>query len=598
MFDVYSKLYGLLDARERRRAILIVVLLLAVALVETFSVASVMPFIAILANPEVVQTNAYLAATYSMLGFSSTEKFLLFVGVIFLVVLVGSLVVRGVGLWAQFRFSQNRNFSWSMRLMSFYLKKPYEWFLHQHTTKIGTAILGEVPQLISNSLFPAMQIIAHGFTAVLLLVLLVAVDPLLALAVGLGLGSTYAAVYLAARRKLEKIGLGTKLAQRERSFVIYEGFGGIKDIKVAGLESAALSRLAGPSNVVAQNNIASGMIGHLPALAMQALLFGGLMLVLLYLIATRGGFAEALPTAAVYAFAGYRLMPALQNIYGAITQIKISEALLNSVGQELGEATQDVTHTAPVDLVRSGLHREVELRNVRYAYPQALRPALESVSLRIPVFSTIGLVGSTGCGKTTTVDILLGLLHPQEGQLLVDGVALHGGNIGAWQRSVGYVSQQIFLTDTTLESNIAYGVPPQDIDHAAVERASRIANLHDFVINELPDGYQTKVGERGVRLSGGQRQRIGIARALYRDPDVLILDEATSALDSLTERAVMEAVSNLAHRKTIILIAHRLSTVKKCDRIYLLDKGTVAAAGSYDELVAQNERFKAMAELS
>jgi ABC-type multidrug transport system fused ATPase/permease subunit len=215
--------------------------------------------------------------------------------------------------------------------------------------------------------------------------------------------------------------------------------------------------------------------------------------------------------------------------------------------------------------------------------------------MSIAVNSTVGIVGGTGAGKTTTVDLILGLLTPASGQILVDDLEITGVNVRGWQDVIGYVPQQIYLMDDTVAANIAFGVPREQRDFAAIERAARLAELHDFVVHELPKGYNTEVGERGVRLSGGQRQRIGIARALYHDPDVLILDEATSALDNLTERAVMEAVHNLSHRKTIIMIAHRLTTVRNCDNIFLLEKGRLVAQGTYDELIAGNEAFRRMA---
>ena len=241
------------------------------------------------------------------------------------------------------------------------------------------------------------------------------------------------------------------------------------------------------------------------------------------------------------------------------------------------------------------LTERLELDDVRYSYPLAERPALDGLSLAIPARSTVGIVGGTGAGKTTAIDIVLGLLTPDAGRLLVDGMPIVAENVRAWQRSIGYVPQQIFLTDDTVSANIAFGLDAADIDQAAVERAARIAEIHDFVLREMPQGYATPVGERGVRLSGGQRQRIGIARALYHDPDVLILDEATSALDNLTEKAVMDAVHNLGHAKTIIMIAHRLSTVRACDTIFMLEHGRVVAEGSYDDLIETNRQFRALA---
>ena len=237
----------------------------------------------------------------------------------------------------------------------------------------------------------------------------------------------------------------------------------------------------------------------------------------------------------------------------------------------------------------------LELAGVHYAYPGADRDALDGLDLVVRANTTVGIVGGTGAGKTTAVDLILGLLTPDRGALMVDGTPIDKASRRAWQRSIGYVPQQIYLTDESVRANIAFGLPPEAIDDAAVERAARIAELHDFVTESLPQGYHTLVGERGVRLSGGQRQRIGISRALYHDPSVLILDEATSALDNLTERAVMDAVHNLGHAKTILMIAHRLTTVKHCDVIVMLERGRVIATGTYDELLHRSREFRAMA---
>ena len=234
------------------------------------------------------------------------------------------------------------------------------------------------------------------------------------------------------------------------------------------------------------------------------------------------------------------------------------------------------------------LNKKINLKNIHYNYPNTSRSALKDINLIIPAKSTVGLIGPTGCGKTTTIDIILGLLEAQKGTLEVDGKVITKQNSRSWQRSIGYVPQHIFLSDNTVSANIAFGEDPRSINQKAVEKATKIANLHNFVIDELSNHYQTTIGERGVRLSGGQRQRIGIARALYHNPQVLILDEATSALDNQTEKAVMDAVNNLSKNITIILIAHRLNTVKNCDIIFKLDKGQLVAQGTYDEIINNN----------
>jgi ABC-type multidrug transport system fused ATPase/permease subunit len=312
---------------------------------------------------------------------------------------------------------------------------------------------------------------------------------------------------------------------------------------------------------------------------------------MLYLMAQSGSFASALPIIALYAFAGYRLIPALQLTYAAFTSLRFSSPALEALHKDLMSLQPAGPNTQQPAMP---LTQAITLNNIVYRYPNAASPALKGISLSIPAKSTVGLVGATGSGKTTTVDLILGLLDAQEGTLAIDGQPITDHNKRAWQRAIGYVPQQIYLADDTVAANIAFGIEPEQINQTAVERASKIANLHEFVANDLPQGYATTVGERGVRLSGGQRQRIGIARALYHNPQVLILDEATSALDNLTEQAVMEAVHNLGHEITIILIAHRLSTVKDCDQIFLLEKGELKAQGRFEELATTNHIFKEM----
>jgi ABC-type multidrug transport system fused ATPase/permease subunit len=323
-----------------------------------------------------------------------------------------------------------------------------------------------------------------------------------------------------------------------------------------------------------------------------------LLMILVLLFAGDGGsLAGVLPLLAIYAFAGLRLLPSMQQIYSELTMIRFNRMALDSLHADMAEIHAS-RHELPPEAVRVEpvhLKERLDLVDVHYSYPLAERPALRGLTLSIPARTTVGIVGGTGAGKTTTVDLVLGLLELQTGRIEADGVPIERANMRAWQNTIGYVPQAIFLIDDTVSANIAFGLPAERIDQEAVERAAKIAELHGFVTEELPQGYATRVGERGVRLSGGQRQRIGIARALYHDPDVLIMDEATSALDNLTERAVMDAVHNLGHAKTIVLIAHRLTTVQACDTIFMMEGGRLVAQGTYDELLRKSGKFRAMA---
>ena len=301
-----------------------------------------------------------------------------------------------------------------------------------------------------------------------------------------------------------------------------------------------------------------------------------------------GGFNNALPVISLYVFAGYRLMPALQQIYYALTQITFVSPSLDKIYEDLKDLNK--TNLSQDQTIQS-INESIDLKNINYNYPNAEKKILKNINLSIKAKTTTGIVGATGSGKTTTVDIILGLLEPQEGTLEVDGNVITNKNLRSWQSLIGYVPQHIYLADDTIAANIAFGKDLKDIDPQNIERTAKIANLHKFIIDELPKKYETIIGERGVRLSGGQRQRIGIARALYNNPKLLILDEGTSALDNYTEKAVMDAVNNLPKEMTIIIITHRLDTIKNCDVIFKLDKGKLIGQGTFDELI-NNKKFR------
>ena len=370
---------------------------------------------------------------------------------------------------------------------------------------------------------------------------------------------------------------------------ISEAFGAAKEVKMGGLEEAYTKRFTRSAKNFALAQTYSTVIASTPRFILEAIAFGGVILIILYLMSQTGSFGGAVPIISLYVFAGYRLMPALQKIYASIT-------LLTFVSATLEKLTNDFQNLNPIfeknDSEVLPLNKNIELKKIHFNYPNSSRTALKDISLLIPSKSSVGLIGATGSGKTTTVDIILGLLEPQKGTLEIDNKIITKHNLRSWQKSIGYVPQQIFLSDDTIAANIAFGVRPKDIKFDAVEKAAKIANLHQFIMDDLPKQYQTVIGERGVRLSGGQRQRIGIARALYNNPQALILDEATNALDNHTEDAVMDAINSLSKNITIIIIAHRLKTVKNCDIIFKFEKGRLVSQGSYDKVIGNSKQVQ------
>ena len=591
-----SQILDLLSASQRRRLLLLLPVMTVNSIVQVVGIASIMPFLALVSNPESVRENAVLNWAYESLGFTDTSPFLLFVGVSVLVILVGA---NGFAAWTQLRllrFSWDMNHQLSVRMLREYLYKPYVFFLNQNTSGLAKNILGEVRQAVGGYLGSAMALVAQVITAGFILVLLIAVDAALAVVSFAFLGGSYWAVFGLLRKRLSAAGRRRSVADHQRYMAAGEALSGIKEIMLFGKEAPFLDRFTGPSRMYGRSMAAHQVYSVLPRYAFETLAFGGMLLIVLYLLVTEQSLAGVLPTLGVYAFATYRLLPALQSIFGAVSSMRFSAS---SVGILHADLDRDAP-PRPVDrkeVEPLAFRSELALRNATFAYPNAPEPVFSDLDLKIEARTSVALVGATGSGKTTTIDVLLGLLTPQAGELLVDGVEVTKANMASWQMSLGYVPQHIFLADDTVEANIAFGVPQSEVDRHAVEEAARKAHIHDFIVDEMPQGYETVIGERGIRLSGGQRQRLGIARALYNDPDVLFLDEATSALDNLTEDSVFHAVNEIGKSKTVVMIAHRISTVRSCDVIHLLEDGRIVASGSYDDLVESSPEFRSLARV-
>ena len=597
MLNTYRLILSLLNRREKLRLAALLALIVVTGLLETAGVASILPLLAVISDPTIVETNRFLARIYEALGFTSTGAFQIFVGAMAFVAVVTGLAFRALSTYGIVRFTRMRSYFFSRRMLQNYLHQPYAWFLSRHSSQLSTSVLAEVENMIGKVMMPAMSLLPALISGTMIAALLFIMEPLVALGVVVVIGGAYLLVYMVLRNTLLRFGTMRKEANHARFRIVQEATGGIKELKLMGLEASFLQRFEGEARRMARAQSATSLLGQMPQIVLEGLAFGTLLLVVLFLLVRGDGDLSAvLPTIGLIAMASTRLFPKMRAIYQHMASIRANEKIMQEVHEDLmrARATDLAARAEAEKRPTLPLRERLELRDVVYAYPAAERQALNQLSLAIPANSRIGIVGSTGAGKTTVVDIILGLLRPQSGALVVDGQEITDDLVRSWQKSVGYVPQHIFLADDTVAANIAFGVPEKKIDMAAVERAARIAALHDFVLDQLPQGYATQVGERGVRLSGGQRQRIGIARALYHDPDILVMDEATSALDNLTEQAVMEAVHNLAGAKTVVMIAHRLSTVRDCDTIFLLERGQVAAQGTYDELVSTNSQFRRM----
>lgn len=587
-----KKLLTLLSTEEQKKSILLLFMILLMAFLDMLGVASILPFIAVLSNPQMVETNEFIALFYTLGNFQNIDEFLFILGLIVFLILCFSLTFKALTIFFQLRFALLREYTIGKRLVEGYLHQPYSWFLNRNSSDLGKNILSEVSNVVSGGVMPMMDLITKAIAALFLVILLLFIDPKLSIIVAAVLGASYGLVYGLSRKFLNHIGKERLIANHDRYSAVSEAFGAVKEVKVGGLESVYLKRFSRPAKIFAHNQATARVVEQIPRFALEAIAFGGLLIVILYLMSGTGTFANSLPILSVYAFAGYRLLPALQQIYAALTQLRFVSPSLNALHNDLVNLKPIKNYTT---IKKIEFKNSINLENIFYSYPNSEKLALENLSLKIPIKSTIGLVGETGSGKTTTVDLILGLLEAQKGKLRVDSEIIDNENLRSWQNCIGYVPQQIFLVDNTIESNIAFGVDQANIDQKALVEAAKISNIHNFIKDELPLGYKTFVGEKGIRLSGGQRQRIGIARALYHRPKVLIFDEATSALDNITEKIIMESVYNLKNKVTIILIAHRLSTINLCQKIFLIEKGKIRSEGNYQELIRKDLRFREMA---
>ncbi|ADQ13537.1 ABC transporter ATP-binding protein [Halanaerobium hydrogeniformans] len=599
MITSLKKLWDLFNKRERLQIFGLLIAILAMALAQVVGVASVMPFMDLVMNPEMIEESRVLNTLYNYFNFESINRFTIFIGAAMFFVIVLSNAISTFAIWLKMKFVWKNNHRLSLRLLKQYMAKPYSYFLVNNSSDLGKNVLQEVQSLTTQYLIQLVDLITYSLVALALISFLFITDFRVTLAAIFILGGSYGLIYFFTKKKMKTAGAERLEANKYRYKTANEAFNGVKQIKVRSKEEEFINRFAVHSSEHADLRAWYDIIRRLPRYILEAVAFGGIVLLVLYLIISGQEASQVVPIVSLFAFAGYRLMPALQKIFAGVSSLTFNSAVLDRIHEDIFETGQFASKAWPKEIPEALDFKDtIKAENLSFKYPGDNKPVLNNVSFEIEHHTEIGLAGATGAGKSTLVNIILGLLKFQSGKMTVDGVKLTEDNMRNWQQNIGYVPQDIYLCDDTISSNIAFGVPEDQIDMKAVKKATKIANIDQFIEDELPKGYDTIVGERGVRVSGGQRQRLGLARALYHDPEVLVLDEATSSLDNRTQKSVMEAINNIAEVKTMVMIAHRLSTVKDCDRIYLLEDGEIIDSGTYDELVEGNYKFRKLANLS
>ena len=591
--ETFKKIIYLILPSERKYAAFLFTMMAIVSILDMLGIASIIPFISVIMDPNLIETNLILNKIYQLFssyGVTTNKEFIIVLGIGMFVVLIVSISFKAITTYLLLRFAAMREYNISKRLIEGYMAQPYSWILHHHSAEITAKILSESSSVASRGVMTMINLLSKSLVVLSILTLLCFVEIKLTFVVGLTISIAYLVIYKLVSNALKIIGYERLKNNKLRFFFINEAFSATKEIKIGGLEELYIKNFTKPQKRFSELNASMGIISELPRYLLEAILFGGITALTIYLYYQSGTYKNIIPLIALYAFAGYRLMPAIQEIYNCFVAFKTIKPSLDILYDDLKNFQKNEINENKKNVI--SFEKSIVLSNVNYKYPKASRIALKNINLIIPAKTKVAIVGATGSGKTTIIDIILGLLEPQKGRLEIDGKILDKYNSRDWQSCVGYVPQQIYLSDDTIASNIAFGTDPEEIDFQQVENVVKIANLHEFIVNELPLKYETKIGERGARLSGGQRQRIGIARALYHKPKLLIMDEGTSALDSKTEKTIMEAIDNLKKDITVIIIAHRLNVIKKCDKIFLIENGELTDSGSFENLIKNSKKFK------
>lgn len=581
--SVVKKIWRLLTSVERRQALALLCLMILGMLLETLGVGLVTPSIALLTQQNIAQNYPVLQPFFDLLG-NPSQKALIIGGMLALVaVYLLKTTFLAYLAWRQNKFAFNVQSQLSQRLYQIYLRQPYAFHLQRNSAQLIRNVITEVNLFTFSIMLPTMVLATEALVLLGLCCLLLAFEPF-GSAIVLGtLGLAAWAFYRFTRGRLKRWGKERQHHDGLRLQHLQQGLGGVKDVKLLGREADFLEQFRIHNQHGASVGQKQLTLQQLPRLWLELLAVSGLAILILSMLAQNRPLEAILPILGLFAATAFRIIPSVNRVLGALNSLRYGLAVIDVLDNELKLPALSAGAGATLPLP---FEQELNIRHVSFVYDTSSIPAIEDVSLSIRQGESVGFIGSSGAGKSTLVDVLLGLLSPSSGEILVDGANIQD-NLRGWQNQIGYVSQSIFLTDDSLRRNVALGLGNHEIDDVAINRAIQAAQLTDFV-DSLPDGLDTLVGERGARLSGGQRQRIGIARALYHDPAVLVLDEATSALDLETEREVMQAVNALHGKKTILIVAHRLSTVENCDRLYRIEHGKITKEGSPEDLLKTN----------
>lgn len=575
--ELLRKAYFLARPYGRKKLFIVFLWVLAQGIVQVIGVTSIFPFLAVAADQDRIRESQFGKWVLPLLPPMDNHRLLVVAGLLAITLLFLSNAINLMSEVARNHYGHQFGHWLRIRLLRKIASQPYTFFLHQNSSVLLKKIASDVISYVQGVLLPLLDTIARLLTAVLLLLLVCLVNPIIAMSAALGLGAFYLVTFLYLNRKMRAVSAGLNDSNHGIWHEASQLLSGIKPIKIHQAEELFINRFSVYSGEQAHLMTWLPLFSNGPRYLIEPLAFGGLVAIILVLAIQGRGFAELLPILGVIALASYRLIPTLQLLYGQAAQVKTMAHHLDEIYEEFVKTEKRTTNDCEINLKPFPLHwsHYITLENLAFTYPASNKPILEDVSLKILKNSSVGFVGRTGCGKSTLLDLILGLHHPTSGRILVDGKELTMDQLPSWMAGIGYVPQDIFLLDDTVEANIALGIPLHEIDRERIKEVCEISQIQNLIEFDLSDGLQTMVGERGVRLSGGQRQRIGLARALYNRPQLLVLDEATSALDQSTEADLVKALDSIRGSLTVLIVAHRPETIQNCDMIHVIDSGRV-----------------------
>ena len=579
----YLRLFGLLGC------------VLVAAVLEVLGVFSVLPFMQVVTNPDTIESNEWLSGIKSRFQFSSDRSMMTWMGCGVLVIYAITAIANIINSWLISRTVWGVAHRICVRLLNRYARMPYEFFLMTNSAELVKKAVSDVQSLVSHVLMAGCQFVANVFKAIAILLFLLVVNPRLALLAFAIYGGAYLSIHLVRHRFLKRLGNERleSISAQFRSFT--ETLTGIKALRVGGGLEHFVERYENASFRYSKIHPWFLLSTIIPKQIIEMLAFGGIIAIVLFILLNDYSLVEVVPTLTVFAVASYKLLPALNAAFGQAANISHNLAVIDVVHEDMQEHSELLPRLEQFRAAKPvPLDDCIGFENATYRYNDESLDVLHDVSLQIKKGTRNAFVGSTGCGKSTLIDIMVGLLFPDSGSMVVDGQPINRENVFGWQKTIAYVPQDVFLYDESIAKNIALGVPPEEIDMERVRMAADLAQATGFIESDTSSGFESTIGEGGVCLSGGQRQRLGLARAFYAQPKVLFLDEATSALDNVTEKAVMDAIEQNLPDVTLVMIAHRLSTVKSCHQIFFLENGRLVDSGSYQQLVAQCPQFSRM----